>query len=84
MALSRHHAAASRPLSIPEIVTELQGLEWYTGQIVPDGHRVFDPQEAVYGELNFALYQDLVNALYNTRGIQSLYSPFVKGAKIFY
>ena len=60
--------------SIPEIVAELQGLEWYTGQIVPDGHRVFDPQEPVYGELNFALSQDLVNALYNTRGIQSLYS----------
>lgn len=60
--------------SIPEIVNELKGSEWYTGQIVPDGHRVFDPQEAVYGELNFALSQTLVNALYNTRGIQSLYS----------
>ncbi|KAK3051234.1 ATP-dependent 3'-5' DNA helicase [Extremus antarcticus] len=60
--------------SIPEIITELKGLEWYTGQIVPDGHRVFDPQEPVYGELNFALSQNLVNAMYNTRGIQSLYS----------
>ena len=60
--------------SIPQIVNELKGLEWYTDQIVPDGHRVFDPQEAVYGELNFALSQDLVNALYNTRSIQSLYS----------
>ena len=59
--------------SIPEIVTELKGLEWYTGQIVPDGHRVFDPQEPVYGELNFELSQDVVNALYNTRNIQSLY-----------
>ena len=60
--------------SIPEIVEQLKGSEWYTGQIVPDGHRVFDPQEAVYGELNFPLSQDLVNALYNTRNIQQLYS----------
>ncbi|KAK5127812.1 hypothetical protein LTR85_004928 [Meristemomyces frigidus] len=60
--------------SIPEIVAELKGSEWYTEQIVPDGHRVFDPQEPVYGELNFELSQDLVNALYNTRNIQSLYS----------
>jgi DEAD/DEAH box helicase domain-containing protein len=60
--------------SIPEIITELKGLEWYTGQIVPDGHRVFDPQEPVYGELNFALSQEIVNALYNTRGISQLYS----------
>ena len=60
--------------SIPEIVTELRESEWYTGQIVPDGHRVFDPQEPVYGDLNFELSQDLVNALYNTRSIQQLYS----------
>ncbi|KAK4498982.1 hypothetical protein PRZ48_009493 [Zasmidium cellare] len=59
---------------IPEIIEELKGLEWYTGQIVPDGHRVFDPQQPVYGELNFELSQDLVNALYNTRSIQQLYS----------
>ncbi|RZJ07757.1 MAG: DEAD/DEAH box helicase, partial [Rubrivivax sp.] len=39
-----------------------------------DGHRVFDPQEAVYGDLSFPLSQDLVNALYNTRNIQQLYS----------
>jgi len=60
--------------SIPAIVEELKGLEWYTGQIVPDGHRVFDPQEPVYGELNFVLSQNIVNALYNTRGIQQFYS----------
>ncbi|KAK1814572.1 ATP-dependent 3'-5' DNA helicase [Friedmanniomyces endolithicus] len=60
--------------SIPEIVQELKASEWYTGQIVPDGHRVFDPQQAVYGELAFSLSQDLVNALYNTRHIESLYS----------
>ncbi|KAF2485186.1 hypothetical protein BDY17DRAFT_247941 [Neohortaea acidophila] len=60
--------------SIPDIITDLKGLEWYTGQIVPDGHRVFDPQEAVYGDLNFSLSQNLVNALFNTRGIERLYS----------
>ncbi|KAF2774572.1 P-loop containing nucleoside triphosphate hydrolase protein [Teratosphaeria nubilosa] len=60
--------------SIPEIIQELKGAEWYTEQIVPDGHRVFDPQEAVYGELAFPLSQDLVNALYNTRNITNLYS----------
>ncbi|GAB7364836.1 hypothetical protein MBLNU230_g5629t1 [Neophaeotheca triangularis] len=60
--------------SIPTIINDLKGLEWYTGQIVPDGHRVFDPQEPIYGDLNFALSQDVVNALYNTRGIQQLYS----------
>lgn len=60
--------------SIPEIIQELKSSEWYTGQIVPDGHRVFDPQEPVYGELDFPLSQDLINALYNTRNIQLLYS----------
>ncbi|RMX89955.1 hypothetical protein D0867_15379, partial [Hortaea werneckii] len=38
------------------------------------GHRVFDPQEPVHGSLSFPLSQDLVNALYNTRNIESLYS----------
>lgn len=60
--------------TIPEIVAEIKTLEWYTGQIVPDGHRVFDPQPAIYGELKFELSQDLVDALYNTRGITQLYS----------
>ena len=60
--------------SISEIVREITELEWYTHQIVPDGHRVFDPQPAIYGELNFALSQNLVNALYNSRGITQLYA----------
>ncbi|RMZ84256.1 hypothetical protein DV738_g802, partial [Chaetothyriales sp. CBS 135597] len=59
---------------IPEIVKELTEQEWYTGQIVPDGHRVFEAQEAIYGELKFVLSQELVNALYNTRGITQFYS----------
>lgn len=60
--------------TIPEIIAEVKTLEWYTGQIVPDGHRVFDPQPPIYGDLNFELSQGLVNALYNTRGITQLYS----------
>ncbi|MCJ1445725.1 MAG: hypothetical protein MMC23_006230 [Stictis urceolatum] len=60
--------------SIPEIVSELKSQEWYTEQIVPDGHRVFDPQVPMYGELNFQLTQNLVNALYNTKNITQFYS----------
>ncbi|KXX82134.1 putative ATP-dependent helicase HRQ1 [Madurella mycetomatis] len=60
--------------SIPEIVQELKESPWYTGQIVPDGHRVFEAQEAVYGDLEFLLSQDLVNALYNARGITRFYA----------
>lgn len=59
---------------ISEIITEIKESEWYTEQIVPDGHRVFDPQEAIYGDLNFQLSQDLVNALYNTKNITQLYA----------
>lgn len=60
--------------SIPEIIAEIKTLEWYTGQIVPDGHRVFDPQPPIYGDLEFQLSQNLVNALYNTKGISRIYS----------
>ena len=60
--------------SISEIVKELMDSEWYTGQIVSDGHRVFEPQEPVYGDLNFRLSQDLVNALYNTKNITQFYA----------
>jgi DEAD/DEAH box helicase domain-containing protein len=60
--------------SIPEIIDEMKTLEWYTGQIVPDGHRVFDPQPPIYGELNFQMTQNMVNALYNTRNIEQLYA----------
>ncbi|KAK2741528.1 hypothetical protein FQN55_008282 [Onygenales sp. PD_40] len=74
-------AAARLPAQIPkeresisEIIASIREMEWYTGQIVPDGHRVFDAQQAVYGDLKFALSQSLVNALYNTRGITQFYS----------
>jgi DEAD/DEAH box helicase domain-containing protein len=60
--------------SIPDIVKQITELPWYTNQIVPDGHRVFDPQPPIYGELNFVLSQNLMNALYNSRGITQLYA----------
>ncbi|EEH38843.1 DEAD/DEAH box helicase [Paracoccidioides lutzii Pb01] len=60
--------------TIAEIIANIKEMEWYTGQIVPDGHRVIDSQAAVYGNLKFALSQSLINALYNTRGITQFYS----------
>ncbi|PTU19338.1 hypothetical protein P175DRAFT_0502880 [Aspergillus ochraceoroseus IBT 24754] len=57
-----------------EIIEEIRAMDWYTGQIVPDGHRAFDAQPAIYGDLNFTLSQGLVNALYNTKGITRFYS----------
>lgn len=60
--------------SIPEIVRQLKESPWYTGQIVPDGHRVFEAQEPIHGDLNFLLSQDLVNALYNAKGITQFFA----------
>ena len=60
--------------SMDDIVTEIRSMDWYSAQIVPDGHRIFDAQPAFYGDLNFQLSQNLVNALYNTKGITQLYS----------
>ncbi|KAI4213531.1 MAG: hypothetical protein LQ351_003755 [Letrouitia transgressa] len=68
------HVIPKERKSIPEIITEIKDMEWYTGQIVPDGHRVFDPQPPIHGDLKFQLSQNLVNALYNSRGITQLYS----------
>ena len=60
--------------SVARIIADIKAMHWYTGQIVPDGHRVFDPQQPIFGDLKFPLSQNLVNALYNTRGITQLYS----------
>ncbi|PKS08866.1 hypothetical protein jhhlp_003477 [Lomentospora prolificans] len=61
-------------MPIRDIIIDLKECPWYSGQIVPDGHRVFEPQEAVYGDLEFLLSQNVVNALYNAKGIVRLYS----------
>lgn len=68
------HSIPTERKPIPDIIDEIKTLKWYTGQIVPDGHRVFDPQPPIYGELNFPMSQSLVNALYNTRNIEQLYA----------
>jgi DEAD/DEAH box helicase domain-containing protein len=60
--------------SISEILLQLKESPWYSGQIVPDGHRVFEPQNPNYGNLNFLLSQDLVNALYNAKRITKFYT----------
>jgi DEAD/DEAH box helicase domain-containing protein len=60
--------------SIPDIIDDIKTLDWYSGQVVPDGHRVFDPQPSIYGDLNFAMSQNLVNALYNRSNITQLYA----------
>ncbi|RMJ25885.1 DEAD DEAH box helicase [Aspergillus sp. HF37] len=60
--------------SVSEIIAEIREMDWYSGQIVPDGHRVFDAQSPGYGDLSFRLSQGLVNALYNSRGITQLYA----------
>ncbi|KAL4986327.1 hypothetical protein BDW68DRAFT_188919 [Aspergillus falconensis] len=49
--------------TMAEIIEEIRGLDW-----------AFDAQPAIYGDLKFALSQDLVNALYNTKGITRFYS----------
>lgn len=60
--------------TIAQIIDQLKDQEWYTGQIVPDGHRVFDPQVPIYGDLDFGLSQHLVNALFNTKNITQFYA----------
>ncbi|KAM5451810.1 ATP-dependent 3'-5' DNA helicase [Microsporum audouinii] len=64
--------------SISEIISEIKEQSWYIDQIVPGGHHTFDAQQPVYGDLNFLLSQNLVNALYNTRGITQFYSHQAK------
>ncbi|KAJ5171337.1 uncharacterized protein N7500_004120 [Penicillium coprophilum] len=73
--------AAKLPATIPkerksigEIIAEIREMDWYHAQIVPEGHRVFEAQSPVYGDLTFQLSQDLVNALYNTKGITQMYT----------
>ena len=64
--------------TVSAIIQQITEQEWYTGQIVPDGHRVFDAQPSIFGDLNFPLSQNLVNALYNSKGITQLYSHQVE------
>lgn len=60
--------------AVAEIIDEIKCMEWYSGQIVTDGHRVFEAQKAIFGDLNFQLSQDIVDALFNVKNITRLYS----------
>lgn len=60
--------------AVAEIIDEIKCMEWYSGQIVTDGHRVFEAQKATFGDLNFQLSQDIVDALFNVKNITRLYS----------
>lgn len=73
--------ASGLPLEIPkerksiaEIIEEIKTSALYSDQIVPNGHRVFPPQEPIFGDLSFRLSQALVNALYTAHNIEKLYS----------
>lgn len=73
--------ASGLPLEIPkerksiaEIIEEIKASDLYSDQIVPNGHRVFPPQEPIFGDLSFRLSQALVNALYTAHNIEKLYS----------
>lgn len=70
-------ASATIPLnqkSMRDITIELKKSPWYSGQIPPHSHVVFEPRESTYGDLDFLLSQGLVNALYNAHGITRFYS----------
>lgn len=60
--------------SIAEIIEQIKASDLYSDQIVPNGHRVFPPQEPIFGDLSFRLSQALVNALYTAHNIEKLYS----------
>ncbi|KAK6354514.1 hypothetical protein TWF696_003657 [Orbilia brochopaga] len=60
---------------IPAIVREISTCsQLYKGQIVPGGILKFPQQGPKYGNLDFTLFQSLVDALYNVRNITQLYS----------
>ncbi|EFR05281.1 Hrq1p [Nannizzia gypsea CBS 118893] len=64
--------------SIADIISDIKRETWYCNQIVNGGYRIFDAKMPAYGDLNFLLSQNLVNALYNTRGITQFYSHQAK------
>ncbi|KZZ90673.1 DEAD/DEAH box helicase [Ascosphaera apis ARSEF 7405] len=74
-------ASSQLPLTIPkdrksmaEIIQDIVNADWYVNQIVPNGHRTFEERPPVFGDLEFPLSQNLVNALFNTRGIIQFYA----------
>lgn len=60
--------------SIASVIQEIKIAPWWKDQIVPGGHKVFEPRPAKIGQLNYLLSQAVVNALYATHGIEEFYS----------
>ncbi|SGZ30200.1 BQ5605_C110g13215 [Microbotryum silenes-dioicae] len=60
--------------SIEKIVIELMHQKEYRGQIVENGHRIFDARKGVYGDLDLPLSTSVWDALYTTKEITQLYS----------
>ncbi|GAA98907.1 uncharacterized protein L969DRAFT_76721 [Mixia osmundae IAM 14324] len=61
----------NRP-SIESVIAELKDEDFYKDQIVDGGHRIFSAREAKFG--NVELSQGIMDALYATKGITSMYS----------
>ncbi|KDE02482.1 hypothetical protein MVLG_06962 [Microbotryum lychnidis-dioicae p1A1 Lamole] len=60
--------------SIEKIVIELMHQKEYRGQIVENGHRIFDARKGVYCDLDLPLSTSVWDALYTTKEITQLYS----------
>lgn len=59
---------------ISDVIDEMKTAPWWCEQIVPGGHRVIDSRQAQFDDLTFVLSQELVNALWSTRKIESFYT----------
>ncbi len=60
--------------SIDSIIEELKAKADYKEQIVPGGRKTIPARTAEYGELDYALSQEIVDALYQTRGIEKFFA----------
>ncbi|KAN0062218.1 ATP-dependent 3'-5' DNA helicase [Thecaphora frezii] len=60
--------------SIAEIIEEMQLAPWWKDQIVPGGHKTFEPREARYAPLHYRLSEAVVTAMYVTHGIEHFYT----------
>ncbi|KAK0552150.1 ATP-dependent 3'-5' DNA helicase [Tilletia horrida] len=60
--------------AISEIIDQFKIHTWWNDQIVPGGRRTLPAREPQYGDLDFELSQNLVDALWNTRKIQHFYT----------
>ena len=65
--------ASHRP-AVAHLLDELKMTADYQGQIVPGGHRTIAARQPQFGQLNRALSQSIVDALYHTKKITSFYS----------